>query len=127
MPTKFHSSVKPEFDSVMTVSKSAVRGISMRCATGKLWNLGDKHLILIAPVDDDLVLMHQSLPPSRFLRITDRTCRTWYGFTLSPSLCTLMSCSTPWLHEAMVAASYTLLKAQAREKLTKILEADVGI
>jgi len=27
----------------------------------------------------------------------------------------------------MVAASYTLLKAQAREKLTKILEADVGI
>jgi hypothetical protein len=32
-----------------------------------------------------------------------------------------------WLHEAMVAASYTLLKAQAREKLTKVLEADIGI
>jgi hypothetical protein len=31
------------------------------------------------------------------------------------------------LHEAMVAASYALLEAQTREKLAKILEADVGI
>jgi hypothetical protein len=58
LSTKFHGSVKPEFDSLMAVSESAIGRISMRCATGKLWNFGNKGLVLVAPVDDDLVLMH---------------------------------------------------------------------
>jgi hypothetical protein len=42
----------------------------------KFWRLGDERLVFLAPVEDDLILIHSSPSASLYRTITLRTCRT---------------------------------------------------
>ena len=76
--------IDPEIDRLLDALQGGCLRVAVGAATGKLGNLGDEGVVLIAPVDDDFVLVHR-LPHRWFLRIAWRTCRTWYGFAWLPS------------------------------------------
>jgi hypothetical protein len=46
----------------------------------QLSQFSDEYLIFVAPVYDDLALVHQQLPRIWYFRMTDLTCLIWYGF-----------------------------------------------
>ena len=53
-------SVDPEADRFMAVRQRLIAGVAVDCAARKLRHLGHKDLIFLAPINDDLIPMHQS-------------------------------------------------------------------
>jgi len=95
--SKFSSGINPELNGFIGAGQRRLGSVAVRHAAGEFRNFSDEHLVLIAPIDDDLVFVHHSSPspPSPYLRITPRTCRTWYTYALLPSRCRLTSSRTP--------------------------------
>jgi len=60
----------------------------------QLRQFSDEYLIFVAPVYDDLVLVHQQLPRIWYFRMTDLTCLIWYGFAWPSSRWRLSRSST---------------------------------
>lgn len=58
----FSRRVDPERDRIRAIRECCVRRFNMGRTSGQLRDFGDKSLVLVAPVDDDLVFVHQSSP-----------------------------------------------------------------
>lgn len=61
----------PELDGLLAVCQCGLRGVSVSRAAWKLWHLGNESTVLVTPIDDDLVPVHQSSlpqnPPQKLL------------------------------------------------------------
>ena len=69
-------SFDPELHRVIDVPQRVFLIVTVRHAPGQFGHLGDERLVFVAPVENDLVLVHQSSPPSLYFRINCRTCLT---------------------------------------------------
>jgi len=58
------SGIEPEVDCFASVRESLLVAGSMSHAAGKLRNVCDKRLVLVAPENDDLVPSHLATPPN---------------------------------------------------------------
>lgn len=92
---KFPGGVDPELCSLLGVLKRGFLSLAVGHTTRQFRHLGDKDLVLVAPVDNDLLWMIHSSPTNLYFTITARTWRTWYGFALLASRWRLTLSSTP--------------------------------
>lgn len=96
--TQFVCSIDPFLNDLLGIRKGLLMTIAVSHAAWKFWDLSNERIVLCAPEDDDFVLrIHdQSSKVRLYLRITPRTCFTWYGLPLLFCGCRLRISST-WL------------------------------
>jgi hypothetical protein len=63
--TVLASGIEPKHDRILRVDQSFRLRSAMGHAARKFWNVGDEHLIFIAPRNDDLVPVRYSSFPAR--------------------------------------------------------------
>ena len=88
--------VDPQTNGILCAGESCLLGGTVRGAPRQLGHLGNDCFVLVAPVDDEFVLI-LSASPNLYFKISARTCFTGYGFALPPSRCKLILSSTPAL------------------------------
>ena len=73
---EFPRGLEPQADGFLCACQSCLLRRSVCCAPRKLRHVCHEGLVFVAPVDDDLVLVHSASPSLYFSR-TVRTCLTW--------------------------------------------------
>lgn len=74
---KFAGGIDPQLDGLVGVGKSRFRRVAVSHTAGKFRHFGNKYLIFVAPMENNLVLVHAySFSPSSPYRRTWRTWRT---------------------------------------------------
>ncbi|MCY4243693.1 MAG: hypothetical protein OXD36_18410, partial [Rhodobacter sp.] len=75
-PSQLLRPFDPELYRIIDIPQRCFLIVAVRQTPWQLGRRGDKCMIFIAPVENDLVLVHRSSPPSLYFRISWRTCRT---------------------------------------------------
>lgn len=89
-------SIEPKSNCFLGVFESDRVRAAMGHTTGKLWHVGNKRLIFVAPEDDDLVpVFHGHFSAKLYFKMTARSCFTWYGLAFAPSRWMLICSSMP--------------------------------
>jgi hypothetical protein len=71
--SKLQGRVNPELHRLFDVLQGRFLGFTMCRTPREFGHLGDKHLICVAPVDDDLVFLRDTSPPRGYFKMTRRT------------------------------------------------------
>lgn len=70
---EFLGGVEPKANGFLCICQSGLLSCTVCCATRQLRHFSNKRLVFFAPIDDDLVLAHNSSLPTRYFRIMART------------------------------------------------------
>lgn len=60
--------VQPKIDSFVAIGQCSIRGIAVRGAAGQLRNFRHEDLVVLTPINDDLVFVHLLLAPEAMAR-----------------------------------------------------------